>query len=421
LRNRYAPFPIAAALVAILFATILPVSGNPPSFAPFCIGCGESGATDLVLNLLLFTPLGVGLALAGMHVRPAMGAMVATTVAIEALQLFIPGRDTSLGDVLANALGGALGFLVASHRDHLLRPSRVFERALLVAWSIAWLAVITISAYAMTPSPTRSPYVALIARDLGKNFPDFPGEVLKPRIDTLPIANGELSQEVARTLTFRRRATIRATLVPAACPATTAAILQIADTQKRPIVFMAQRGSDLVLSVRSGANVLRLRAMHYVLARVFGEAGCRAQSESIRVAAAYNGRTMDLHAEFARTSPLVTSLSPTVKDGWRLLTPRQTYLEAGIASQIYGGIWLFCLSLPFGFLGGAIRNGFRIADRAAILMVSTFGLLVIPRLFSIAAPGAAAYIAALAGLLVGAVARRLLVGCSAPSTDAPHP
>ena len=64
----------------------------------------------MAANILMFLPLGAGLALAGIRPRRAMAAIVALTVTVELLQYtVIPGRDGALDDILSNTVGGLLG------------------------------------------------------------------------------------------------------------------------------------------------------------------------------------------------------------------------------------------------------------------------------------------------------------------------
>jgi hypothetical protein len=73
---------------------------------------------DFILNVVLFIPLGVLIG-AWLGQRTGQGAwraillLAAISVSFEMLQLFIPGRVTSIDDVTANTLGGALGVLLA--------------------------------------------------------------------------------------------------------------------------------------------------------------------------------------------------------------------------------------------------------------------------------------------------------------------
>jgi VanZ family protein len=83
------------------------------------IGFGPDRASDVLENIVLFLPL--GFVLAGYFRR--QGAMLPSSIAavlllsvsgsygIEVLQQFIPGRFSSLTDVIANTTGSALGFL----------------------------------------------------------------------------------------------------------------------------------------------------------------------------------------------------------------------------------------------------------------------------------------------------------------------
>src|ERR1700688_4690962 len=141
-----------ASLAAILFATLLPASGEPVA-SHLCLVCGTVGAVDFILNVLLFVPLGVGLALCGFPASRAILVMGLLSISIETAQLLvIPGRDATLGDVLTNTLGGALGFAAVRHRRTWLQPSRRNATSFVVGWGGIWLAIQTISSYALTPS-----------------------------------------------------------------------------------------------------------------------------------------------------------------------------------------------------------------------------------------------------------------------------
>ncbi|WP_127792803.1 VanZ family protein [Agromyces sp. LHK192] len=70
---------------------------------------------EFTANIVLFVPLGLLLSLAGWHLpfwAIVLIGLVSTCV-IEAVQLAIPGRYSTLSDVVANTLGTALGALAA--------------------------------------------------------------------------------------------------------------------------------------------------------------------------------------------------------------------------------------------------------------------------------------------------------------------
>ena len=84
---------------------------------PQLIPLQDSGAWDLIRNVILFIPLGV--MIAAWHGRrlgrPAWRAILllaAISASFETLQLFIPVRSPSIDDVIANTLGGSLGVLL---------------------------------------------------------------------------------------------------------------------------------------------------------------------------------------------------------------------------------------------------------------------------------------------------------------------
>src|SRR4029077_6988777 len=80
----------------------------------WCVACGDRGRADFLLNVILFLPLGCALRLAGARIRTAVLIGMFLSITIELTQAFIPGRDTSLGDVISNTTGTFLGFVVAA-------------------------------------------------------------------------------------------------------------------------------------------------------------------------------------------------------------------------------------------------------------------------------------------------------------------
>ncbi|GIV90768.1 MAG: teicoplanin resistance protein VanZ [Chloroflexus sp.] len=106
-------------LALILALTLYPfaLSDSLPPQPALTLVTGLSHGLDMLQNVLLFIPLGIALhwLLAGMGAGrrgQIVGASLVAGVialAIEAAQLFIPGRTAALVDVLANASGAALG------------------------------------------------------------------------------------------------------------------------------------------------------------------------------------------------------------------------------------------------------------------------------------------------------------------------
>lgn len=67
-------------------------------------------------NVVLFAPLGAVLRFRDTELRWAALAGAALSTAVEAAQLVVPGRTTSVDDVLLNTLGVVVGYLLAARR-----------------------------------------------------------------------------------------------------------------------------------------------------------------------------------------------------------------------------------------------------------------------------------------------------------------
>jgi VanZ family protein len=109
---------------------------------------------DFAANLFAYVPFGI---LVGLHVRqkgrsyPSLRAMAlgaAFSVAMETLQLFVPGRISSIYDTLANTGGAALGTLVFAEpfysRVSLPLARRREERVIEGAWGDAGLVLLVL-------------------------------------------------------------------------------------------------------------------------------------------------------------------------------------------------------------------------------------------------------------------------------------
>jgi len=102
---------LVATVVVIAALTLSPRSGsNSVELHPF----GDFRTTDAVANLLLFVPLGASLCLRQWRFGTATAIGAAFSASIELAQLLIPGRTTSVDDVILNAIGTALGWAIVA-------------------------------------------------------------------------------------------------------------------------------------------------------------------------------------------------------------------------------------------------------------------------------------------------------------------
>src|SRR4051812_49397465 len=242
-----------AALAAILAVTLVPNS-EPPRSEHFCLICGTRGGVDAVLNVLLFMPMGLGLGLAGVRATRAIASMATLSAVIEAAQFFfISGRDATIGDVLMNAVGGALGFFFAVHIGTLIFPARRKAVALAMSWSATWIVLQIISSYGFAAAIPRSQYYGQLARRLG-DFEVFRGKVLSASVGNEAVADGKLLNTAHIRELLQTGAELHAVFTAAKGAGRLSPIVRIADDQQREVALLAQNREGLVYGVRTGAN-----------------------------------------------------------------------------------------------------------------------------------------------------------------------
>ncbi len=145
-----------AAIVLAPFRFAVPVHPRPMLIGP---PPGQLG--DLVLNVVLFVPLGLladRLARGRMSIWRIALIGAAVSVGLEATQLFIPGRYSTGSDVVANGAGALLGALASGTlRRHLGDGARLVGRLFLDLPLVGflWLLVPLIwsASLAGTPAP----------------------------------------------------------------------------------------------------------------------------------------------------------------------------------------------------------------------------------------------------------------------------
>ena len=219
----------------------------PPSL---CLLCGEQSILDAVLNIILFIPLGIGLRLAGMSRRRAFAIGLVTTITVETLQLVIPGRDTSLGDIFTNSFGGLLGILCADVWRVVVLPSRRAATRLAIGWTLLWLLVLAMSGELAHISLPRTTAWGVWAPEL-LHQDYFPGKILSATAAGLPTpsAISGQSDDVRRRLDSDS-VVVQATVVGAAMTTQRSSIASIYDYKRHQIFALGQRKGNLTFSLR---------------------------------------------------------------------------------------------------------------------------------------------------------------------------
>jgi hypothetical protein len=403
-------------LAAIAFATLLPAPDETITTTHFCLICGLVGGVSAILNVFMFVPLGIGLALAGWPAKRALLAMCALSVLIETAQLAIPGRDSTLGDVLTNSLGGALGFAIGRYAFVLLRPPPRLAIALCIGWSVLWLGIQTISGFGLSPAIPTSDFFGQIAPRLG-SFEQFRGDVLRATISDIRVSDARFANSSEVRDLLLHGAAVTTTVVPSHPTHGIAPIVRVADDRDREIALLAQSGSDLIFGVRTGADLLRLRPPFFAVRDVFPaeSSATGLASGSVTMGARYSPLEASVNTQSSRANrahriPIAASL------GWTMLMPFQWYIEGTSTELFLSLIWIACLLIPLGYWGapmirpsdGPNPKIIRMTAVPLALLLLYLGLVVVPESFGVTGAPLSGWLAAVIGIVAGGVFGLLL-------------
>lgn len=368
--------------------------------------CGEFGAGDFLLNIVLFVPLGIGLALAGVRASRAIPAICAATLLIEALQVVvITGRDATFGDVIANSLGGIVGFGIGARSDDLLRPPGRSALGLTVIALTLWVCVQTAASYTLRLALPKSVYCGEIMRP-APGDPPYPGRILSATLDGEPVPDTVFSdsERIRALLSREHGAVAEATVVPHGLAATLSPLVLVEDLAATEILLLAADRTDLVFSVRTVAAALRFRRLRFLLRGAFPGDAARAtlfEKDTVRIHARYSFPRVVMAAA-AGTQRREMALELTPAAAWRLVLPADSYVDGSGLSKTINATWLFLLLAPAGYWAAiAWRGG---GGRGAFVIVSIFiglaaGFAVAPLVFHLALPDWSEVVGGAGGLL----------------------
>jgi len=264
----------------VLAVTLVP--GRPSAFSPggACLVCGHFAAADFLLNVALFVPLGFLPALRRRWPALAVwGALAGLSATIELTQLLLPGRYSSLADVVANAAGAGLGVLLARSRDRWLPATGapVSPSFRVAAGGVAGLVFLATSV-ALLPSLPRSSWYGQWTPALG-HYETYGGEVREARIGDRPLPPARLSSPDSVRSALLGGAPVEVAFTGG--PATTgvAPVVSIYDEAQREVLVVGVTGEDLLVRVRRRAADLRLKAPQL---RVAGAAPAPGMEATVR-------------------------------------------------------------------------------------------------------------------------------------------
>lgn len=352
---------LPASLLVILALTLAPFPGRPVLGWSICLFCGVQFTSLTLLNVALFVPFGAALGARGVAIARAVGLGFALSLAVEFSQSFIPGRASTLGDLLWNTTGAALGAWLAWHGARWAPPSRPRAAAAAGLVVACWLA----TGFLLRPTLPDLPYYGGWTPEQG-NREHYQGTVLDARLGDGPLGQGELPDSDRVRAALARHAALVVRLEVGPPPARLAPILGIYDDAHHEILLLAARGRRLVLARYSTGSAWGFDQPYLRLDDAFAGVAPGEVIE-IRVEPVSGGTCLTLGAR--RTC----RLGFHVGDGWAVLkSPR--FVPDELRSSL-GILWLAALCLPVGFWlrrrGDAAAAAVALSALAAALPVLT--------------------------------------------------
>jgi hypothetical protein len=346
-----------------------------------------------VLNVLLFVPLGLALHRNGASPLRAFTIGLALAIAIELIQLGLPGRSTTLRDALMNASGAGVGALIAGRFSTWLEPSPLGR---LRAWGAAAFAVgvvLVTGMLATYAAPDSDYYVHWSARQ--KHLAPWSGSVHRATVGGISAPRGRHARPEAIRAALLRGDTIRVVGIAGRPTPRLGGILSVSDARKREVLIIGPDGHDLVVRVRRRAATFRL--------------------------ADQSARFHDLLATISPGSPLLLSVygppericvsvnadqrcarAPSFGSAWMLLRHYEAWPVVALRSL--DALTLLLLTLPVGLFLTAVGA----TEARVLLSVLAVGLCAASLVTPLAFPSVAEVLAAALGVLLGiALGRRV--------------
>jgi hypothetical protein len=322
----------------ILLLTLHPTGGDPEPWTT-CLICGSRGTADAVMNVLLFLPLGAALLAGGAGVAAAALLAFSLSLGIEVIQMGVPGRDPSFGDLFFNSVGGLLGALAAASAGRWLAPRRPVAAALSAAAAAGLLLAVAATGTLLRPAYPWNPYFGQWTPELGHLHP-YDGRVLEARVAGVPVGPHVVAEFDAVRDGLRGGGPVEVVAVAGTPPPRLASIFSIYSSRREEIVLIGPRGDDLVHREFTRASYLRLDNPER---RAAGLMEGVAPGDTVRLRAERTGAGVCL----ALDDREVCDVGFTPGAGWMLFYDRTGWGERPRA--LLGAAWLLALAFPFGF------------------------------------------------------------------------
>jgi hypothetical protein len=329
---------IAAAFV--LIATLYPMEAAGGGGDIACLLCGDGGLADAIVNVILFVPLGAAAALTGRSTLAAVALGAALSGSVEFAQIsLIPGRDASIGDLVFNTLGAAVGVAILKTSWWWLGCNRVRASRLSLAAALFATAIVASTGLLFVPETPEGTHFVMWAPVL-RNLDPYTAPVRSVTIGGQPLLPGRIAEPTRVRELLEAGAPIRLVAVVAPRTSRQAAMFAIYDDLKRQVVLIGPDRDDLVFRVRMRASSARLDQPDL---RVVGGWRNLVPGSEITVTARRSGRNycVGLGPQPACASGFSAGM------GWALLLYNERWpvlLQSALSI-----FWLGMLGFPVGF------------------------------------------------------------------------
>ena len=372
---------LLASLIAVAVVTLTPTAGAER--IPFwCLKCGERPGVDLLLNILLFVPLGAGLGLYGVRFRRTVFLALLCTCVVEALQFFVvPGRYASFRDILANFAGALTGYLLSRHWPILVSPSHSAARILATGATIIWLVTQAFTAWAMVITPPPEPWWAQLQPSHNRYPAIFTGQILGLSVGSTQIRNSDqLPSDDTDAIRKQLLAGAPLRVIVANVDATrgVAPIAIISAGPVHDVVWWAQDGLDGVFSVAVRGTLLGLRTPSVRIADVIPSV----RGDTVALTGSYRLGSYELQAE-NRSGVRHRELRASPSWGWAFLLPFPLFVFGstviGLTALYLGAVW--CVFGYWSAQSAGAANA--IVPVAGMSVAILLGLGVAPIIFAL--------------------------------------
>jgi hypothetical protein len=326
---------------------------------------------------------------------------------IETAQLLvIAGRDPSIGDVLFNTLGAAVGCGLAGTAATWLTPTPGGAARLAWIWSAVIAATIVGTGLLLAPALTRDTYYGGWTLKLG-HLAWYDGRVLEASLASSPFPHGRVDDSYRAREALLAGAPLRVRAIAGARPSGLAPLVMLNDERQRAIMLLGIDRADLVFQYRTRSTALRLRQPDL---RAVDAMRDIAPGDSFSVAAWREAGAYCLQRDADR----YCGVGYAPSRGWGILL----YLERlpSWLMRSLDAVWIGALFFPLGFW---IRS----TPRAALTVIpAATALALSPAVTGLLPSSFVELAAALLGLVAGHGLARWIAARSTPgAANGPPP